>query len=127
MIGSGLHPSAAPNHVIHLVFAMRLLGIDTALRQNVNTGAHGRHAKKFQIEFASGGALAVKIVNVEEVRRERLEETVWQRGYTLFPRRTRELETELTPLRRGKKYPCTAEPVRRPSAALPACTTDRSS
>jgi len=49
---SDLHPSTSSDDVIHLVFAMRLLRIDTPSRQNIDARAHRRDAKKFKVEFA---------------------------------------------------------------------------
>src|ERR1700688_1568444 len=68
MIGANLHSGSAFDDVIHLIFAVRFLGIDAAFRQNVDASAHGLHASEFQVALAAGGALAVKVVNVEEVR-----------------------------------------------------------
>jgi len=68
IIGTDLHSGSSFDDVIHLIFAVRFLGIDPAFRQNVHAGAHGWHASEFQVALATGGALAAKIVNVETVR-----------------------------------------------------------
>jgi hypothetical protein len=67
MVGSDLHVGTSSDDVVHLVFAVRLLGIGTAFRQNVYAGAHGRDAEEFEVEFVFPRSLAGEIVDMEEV------------------------------------------------------------
>jgi hypothetical protein len=62
-----LHASAAAHDIVKLVFAVRLLRISCAGGENVDTGAHRGNTKKFEVEFGFSGAIAIQVVDVEEV------------------------------------------------------------
>ncbi len=68
MIGTDLHASAPSEDVIHLIFPVRLLQVGPAFRQNVDAGAHGRHAQEFKIAFVFRSALPNQIVDVKKAR-----------------------------------------------------------
>jgi len=72
MIGAKFYAGASANDEIHLVLTMRLLGIGSTLRQNVDASAHGRDAKKLEIQFALLASLAREIVDVEVARHREL-------------------------------------------------------
>jgi hypothetical protein len=67
VVGSDLHMGTSPNHVVHLVLAVRLLRINPAFRQNINAGAQGRDPKEFEVEFVFPRPLAIQIVDVKGV------------------------------------------------------------
>jgi hypothetical protein len=47
---------------------MRFLRISPALRQDIDTGAHGRNPKKFQVAIISRRALPLQIVDMKKLR-----------------------------------------------------------
>jgi hypothetical protein len=67
MVGSDLHVGTSSDDVVHLVFAVRFLGITPAFRQNVDAGANGGDAEEFEVEFVFSRSLAGEIVDMEEV------------------------------------------------------------
>jgi len=71
MIGADLHASAPADDVIHLILKMRFLGIDAVLRHHVYPGAHCRNAYEFEVRLAQFRAVAIQIVDMEEVRHEK--------------------------------------------------------
>ena len=67
IVGSDLHVGTSSDDVIHLVLAVRLLGIGPAFRQNINAGAHSGDAKEFEVEFVFFRPLVGEIVDMEEL------------------------------------------------------------
>src|SRR5208282_6920768 len=67
VVRADLHAGASADDVVHLVFAVRRLGISAAFRQNVNDGAHGWDAEEFEVTLIFFRPLPSQIVNVEEV------------------------------------------------------------
>src|SRR5262249_51373647 len=86
-----LHSGAAAGHVVHLVFAMRLLRIGAIFCQDVESGAHGGDSQEFQIQFAFCSALASEVVELKEMLHENGGQ--W-------------LVVSLIPLRREKRCRC---------------------
>src|SRR5438309_11421226 len=99
------HVSPAANHVIHLVFLMRLLRIDRAGRKHVNAHAQGRNAQEFLIELTLLPTFGRDRGQIVEVFRGH----DWLTGTP--PQTT---------------VPYTAESGPAPAGVLPACTTGRS-
>src|ERR1700691_1452315 len=54
---AGFEAGAATEHVVNLVFAMRLLVVGTSGGQDVEAGAHGRHAQEFAVGPAAHSTL----------------------------------------------------------------------
>jgi len=67
MVGADLHAGTSSDDVVHLIFAVRFLGIGPAFRQNIDAGAHGRDAEEFEVESVFIRTLAGEIVDMEEV------------------------------------------------------------
>ena len=67
-LGVDAHESPAANYVIHFVFVVRLLRICAARWQDVETGTHRRHAKKFFVQLATLGSLLVDFGKIGEKR-----------------------------------------------------------
>jgi len=67
VVGANLHAGMSADDVVHLVFAVRFLGIGAAFRKDVDASAHGGDAEEFEIESALFAPLAGEIVDVEEV------------------------------------------------------------
>jgi len=67
VVGTDLHVATSSDDVVHLVLAVRLLGIGATFWQNIDAGAHGGNAEKFEVEFVFFRALAREIVDMEKV------------------------------------------------------------
>jgi hypothetical protein len=58
-------PGATGDHVVHLVFGVRLLRICAPRGKDVEPGAEGRNTQELQIEFAAGRLSCPEIVELE--------------------------------------------------------------
>jgi hypothetical protein len=61
------HARPAAYHVVQFIFLMGLLRVSATGRQQVNAGAHSRHAKKFLVALAGLGACGGDGGQVKEV------------------------------------------------------------
>src|SRR5208282_2861550 len=50
VLGADLHAGTSADDVVHLVFAVRFLGIDAAFRKHVHSGAHSGDTEEFEVE-----------------------------------------------------------------------------
>ena len=62
-----LHAPTSAHHVIHLIFAMRLLRIPRPSAQHINASAHSRHAQKLKVEFPSPSPVAQQFIDMKEM------------------------------------------------------------
>jgi len=58
---TGLEAGASADHVVDLVFAMRLLTVCPSGGQDLETGAHRRHTQELTVVLAARGALLVDL------------------------------------------------------------------
>src|SRR5438445_8538130 len=105
LLPTDAHMSVAANHVIHLVFLMRLLRINRAGRKHVNAHAQGRNAQEFLVELTRLPTFGRDRGQIVEVFRGH----DWPTG---------------TPPQTTVPYTAESGPV--PAGVLPACTTGRS-
>lgn len=66
MVRADLHSCSSANHVVDLVFVVRLLRIGAAFWQSVDACAESSDAEKFKIALAAFTTVAGEIVDVEE-------------------------------------------------------------